>query len=262
MQPAGEDDVKQFLARLERVPLPHKMLLWALVQRDDDLGAAQARVAAWLGGSVALANTQLAEALAAVAPDVGAEDPCPRVRQLIRASGEPKVVSRTTKIRQGIIDRHEPTARRDLDEVTNGSGFPSGVSQDFYWLLVTLYPNLPGPEERLKALRHAIARGELDLKVPSLKSPCFDTANDAPGSVQKTYRRMNRAEQDRIIRLAKDRRNQRLDSSSIVKLDQRTRDLLERLYPDAKSDQKLLFVLLSDLSKRKLDLDKRAAPTS
>ena len=47
-----------------------------------------------------------------------------------------------------------------------------------------------------------------------------------------------------------------------MKLDQRTRDLLERLYPEAKSDQKLLFALLSDLNKRKLDLDKRAAPTS
>ena len=92
--------------------------------------------------------------------------------------------------------------------MTNGSGFPSGVAQDFYWLLVTLYPNLPGPEERLKALRHAIARDELELKkVPSVGLPRFDTANDAPGSVQKTYRRMNPAEQDRIIRLAKDRRN-------------------------------------------------------
>ena len=95
MQPAGEDEVQQFLTRLGTRYLTSAAV--GVAQRDDDLSAAQARVPAWFGESVALANTQLAEALAAVAPDVGDEDPCPRVRQLIRASGEPKVVTRTTR---------------------------------------------------------------------------------------------------------------------------------------------------------------------
>ena len=256
MEPVGKsDDVEQFQARLATLLPASKLLLWVMAQEDDDLSAAQTRVAAWMGQPAADVGPLLARALETLFPGVEPSAACARARPLVRDHAP--VQAPNTVERQSLFHRMSADYRSALDEIAHGKRPLPKRAPAVGILLATCYPTLPTPEKRLEAFRSAVARGEIDLRLKP-PAPRFEDPPALGGSLQERYDSLTRSQQDKIRSLLAPT-NKLGGGSSSLTLEPVTKRLLKQLLPSVTSDAKLV-IALRFRSKRRSSISVTADP--